>query len=301
MFPAKIDSLSRPKTVAEAAALIASADEGNVLPIGGGMSLMQAIKARVVRPGAIVDLNDIGDLKGIKETASSVWIGAMTRYVELATSDVLKSGAFGALSDAASHVGDRQVRNRGTIGGSLCWNYVAACVPVATLALGAELELVSKSASGGDETRVVSIDDFIVGPMETSRHPQEILRSVTLTGPRKHVGSAYRKWGHVTDALPVVGIGVRVVLNDDRTCNAARVAIGGLSHGSQRFYEAERRLLGTSSNNQAAISDGFRSAAQTLEIQSDTWASADYRKVLIEELGTSVVLSAMARAEEAAR
>jgi xanthine dehydrogenase iron-sulfur cluster and FAD-binding subunit A len=97
MFPAKIDSLSRPKTVAEAAALIASDEEGNVLPIAGGMSLMQAIKARVVRPGAIVDLNDIGELKGIKETASSVWIGAMTRYVEVATSDVLKSGAFGAL------------------------------------------------------------------------------------------------------------------------------------------------------------------------------------------------------------
>ena len=300
MFPAKIDSLSRPKTVTEAAALMASADEGNVLTIAGGMSLMQAIKARVVRPGAIVDLNDIGELRGIKETASSVWIGAMTRYVELATSDVLKSGAFGALSDAASHVGDRQVRNRGTIGGSLCWNYVAACVPVATLALGAELELMSKSASGADETRVVSIDDFIIGPMETSRLPQEILRSVTLTGPRKRMGSAYRKWGHVTDSLPVVGIGVRVVLNDDRTCKAARVAISGLSHGSQRFYEAERRLLGASSNP-AAISDSFRSAAKTLEIQSDTLASADYRKVLIEELGTAVVLSAMTRAEEAVR
>ena len=301
MFPAKIDSLSRPKTMAEAAALIASAEEGDVLPIAGGMSLMQAIKARVVRPGAIVDLNDLGELKEIKETPSSVWIGAMTRYVELATSDALRNGAFGALSDAASHVGDRQVRNRGTIGGSLCWNYVAACVPVATLALGAELELVSKSVSGGEETRVVSIDDFIVGPMETSRRPQEILRSVTLAGPRQHVGSAYRKWGHVTDSLPVVGIGVRVVLHDDRTCKAARVAIGGLSRGSQRFYEAEKRLLGTSSNNPAAISDGFRSAAETLEIQSDAWASVDYRKVLIEELGTSVVLSAMARAEEAIR
>jgi carbon-monoxide dehydrogenase medium subunit len=301
MFPAKIDSLSRPETVAEAAALIASAGEDDVLPIAGGMSLMQAIKARVVRPGALVDLNDVEEIKGIKESASAVWIGAMTRYVELASSDVLKNGAFGALSDAASHVGDRQVRNRGTIGGSLCWNYVAACVPVATLALGAELELISKSASGGSETRLVSIDDFIVGPMETSRRPQEILRCVTLVGPRKQIGSAYRKWGHVTDSLPVVGIGVRVVLNGDRSCKSARVAIGGLSRGSQRFHEAEKRLVGTSSKNPAAISDAFRSAAETLEIQSDAWASADYRKVLIEDLGTSVVLSAMARAGEAVR
>jgi len=81
----------------------------------------------------------------------------------------------------------------------------------------------------------------------------------------------------------------------------ARVAIGGLSRGSQRFYDAEKLLLGTSSDDQAAISDGFRSAAKTLEIQSDPLASADYRKGLIEELGTSVVLSAMARAEEAVR
>src|SRR5260370_5003786 len=165
MFPAKIDSLSRPKTVEEGAAVMAWADEGNVLTIAGGMSLMQAIKARVVRPGAIVDLNDIGEIRGIKETESSVWIGAMTRYVELATSDVLKSGAFGALSDAASHVGDRQVRNRGTIGGSLCWNYVAACVPVATLALGAELELMSKSASAAHEPPLVSLHHSITVPI----------------------------------------------------------------------------------------------------------------------------------------
>jgi carbon-monoxide dehydrogenase medium subunit len=299
MFPAKIGSLHRPKTVAEATALIETTEEGDVLPIAGGMSLMQAIKARVIRPGAVVDLNGIQELKGIEERGSTVRIGAMTRYVELARSDVLANGAFGALSDAAAHVGDRQVRNRGTIGGSLCWNYVAACVPVATLALGAELELLSKSASASTEIRLVPIDDFLVGPMETSRRPQEILGCVTLSGPRKGVGSAYRKWGHVTDSLPVVGIGVRVLLSEDRTCKSARVAIGGLSRGSQRFHEAERRLLGSSSRDSAAISDAFRSAAETLEIQSDVWASADYRKVLIESLGTAVALSAMRRAEEA--
>src|SRR6266404_8344771 len=169
MFPAKIDSLSRPETVAETAALIASAGEDDVLPIAGGMSLMQGIKARVVRLGALVDLNDVEEIKGIKESASAVWIGAMTRYVDLASSDVLKNGAFGALSDAASHVGDRQVRNRGTIGGSLCWNYVAACVPVAALAVGAQIELRSKNSAGVAEHRSVSIDDFLLTPMETSR------------------------------------------------------------------------------------------------------------------------------------
>jgi carbon-monoxide dehydrogenase medium subunit len=300
MFPAKIDSLSRPETTEQAAAMLASAGASEIVPIAGGMSLMQAIKARVVRPDAMIDLNDISEIKGIKELGSGVWIGAMTRYVDLASSDVLKGGAFGAISDAASHVGDRQVRNRGTIGGSLCWNYVAACVPVATLALNAQLDLSSTSASGATETRSTGIDDFIVGPMETSRGASEILRSITLPGPRKLVGSAYRKWGHVTDSLPVVGIGVRVVLNEDGSCKSARVAIGGLSRGSQRFLDAERRLIGTSTKNLVAISETFRAAAETVEIQSDTWASADYRKVLIEDLGTSVTLSAMARAGEGA-
>jgi len=297
MFPAKIETFSRPDTTEQAATLLASAGQREVVPIAGGMSLMQAVKARVVRPDAIIDLNDIAEIKGIKEVASGIWIGAMTRYVELASSELLKGSAFGAISDAASHVGDRQVRNRGTIGGSLCWNYVAACVPVATLALGAQLDLSSKNA-GAIDTRSVSIDDFIGAPMETSRRADEILRGVTLSGPRRLTGSAYRKWGHVTDSLPVVGIGVRVVLNENGACKSARAAIGGLSRGTQRFFDVEKRLVGASAKNPGAISEAFRAAAETVEIQSDTWASADYRKVLIEELGTSVSLSAIARAGE---
>jgi carbon-monoxide dehydrogenase medium subunit len=300
MFPARIESYVQPHTTEEAAALVRTNSLGELVPIAGGMSLMQAIKARVVQPRMIIDLADIGEMKGIRSTASGIWIGALARYVELASSPLLKRGSFAAISDAASHVGDRQVRNRGTIGGSLCWNYVAACVPVAALAVGAQIELCSKNASDGLASRLVSMDDFLLAPMETARRPDEILRSITLPNVKKMSGSAYRKWGHATDSLPVVGIGVHVVLGEDRSCQTVRAAVGGLSGGSQRFFDAEKRLVGVSATDTEAISIAFRAAADTLDIHSDTWASADYRKVLIQEIGTSVVLTAIRRAEEGA-
>jgi aerobic carbon-monoxide dehydrogenase medium subunit len=300
LFPAKIEDYKRPKTADQAAGLLRSADEGEVTLIAGGMSLMQAIKARVVQPRGVIDLADIEEMKGIKNIPSGVWIGALTRYVELASSPILKGGSFGAISDAASHVGDRQVRNRGTIGGSLCWNYVAACVPVAVLAIGAHLELCSESASGASQQRSIPIDEFLLAPMETSRRANELLRSITLPDPGRPAGSAYRKWGHATDSLPVVGIGVRVVLGEDRSCQDVRAAIGGLSGGSQRFPDVEKRLLGLSAKDTDEISSVFHAAARTLDVQGDNWASADYRRVLIQEIGTSVALLAIRRAEEGA-
>lgn len=297
MFPAKIESYVRPKTAGEAADVIRDNVDGDTIPFAGGMSLMQAIKARVVQPRVVIDLAEIGEMKGVRLGPSGVWIGALTRYVELASAPLLTAGSFAAISDAAAHVGDRQVRNRGTIGGSLCWNYVAACVPVAALAVGAQIELCSKSSAGVIEHRPVSVDDFLLAPMETSRRSDELLRSITLPTSGKLSGSAYKKWGHATDSLPVVGIGVQVVLSEDRSCKTARAAIGGLSGGSQRFTELEERLVGLSAKDTEAISNALSVSAETLEVQSDTWASAEYRKILIRELGAAVVVSAIQRAE----
>ena len=104
-----------------------------------------------------------------------VRIGPMTRYVEIARDERL-SGACAALRDAAQRVGDRQVRNRGTIGGSLCWNYIAACMPPTAIGLGAQLEL---TAAGGG-TRTLAAEDFIGGPLETAREENEILTAIAI-------------------------------------------------------------------------------------------------------------------------
>ena len=126
MYPADIQDYRRPRSVQEAAAAIA-AGGADAAFIAGGQSLMQALKARLVQPHALVDLQDVAELKGVSFDGA-VRIGAMTRYVELAAEARL-APAYAALIDAAAHVGDRQVRNRGTIGGSVCWNYIAACMP----------------------------------------------------------------------------------------------------------------------------------------------------------------------------
>ena len=149
MYPAPIDEYVRPATVADALAALGRYEEGDAAFIAGGQSLMQAVKARLVRPRCLIDLQAVSGLSGIDVGADGVRIGPMTRYVEIARDERL-SGAHAALRDAAERIGDRQVRNRGTIGGSLCWNYVAACMPPTAIGLGAELDLTA--ADGGKRT-----------------------------------------------------------------------------------------------------------------------------------------------------
>ena len=256
---------------------------------------MQAIKARVVSPKSLIDLQHVTELKGIEYNKGAVRIGAMTRYRDIAPDERL-DGAYQALRDAASHVGDRQVRNRGTIGGSLCWNYIAACMPPTCIGIGASLELVSKAGR-----RSLLAEAFLQGPLETARRDDEIVVAVTLPAASMMCGSAYKKWGLVTDALPVVGVCAFVELGDDRRCRVARLAIGGLATGPRRAEAGEKALLGVSAADASAISNAAETAAASTETQSDIWADAEYRKKLIETLGREVLATAFARAERGKR
>ena len=188
MYPAAIDAYTAPNTFEEAFGALDAHGEDAVC-IAGGQSLMQAIKSRLVQPKCIVDLQHIAELKGISSDADGIHIGAMTRYREIAA-DAHLHGAYQALNDAASHVGDRQVRNRGTIGGSLCWNYIAACMPPTAIALGAQCALAKSSGR-----RTLAAEDFIQSPLETAREANEILVSVDLPAAPARTGSAYKKWG----------------------------------------------------------------------------------------------------------
>src|SRR5690349_1620166 len=232
MYPAPIREYAAPRTLDEAVAALAR-DRGAHL-LAGGQSLMQAIKARLVKPDSLIDLGRVSELKGITIGSAGLRIGAMTRYCEIAREPRLR-GAYEALIDAAAHVGDRQVRNRGTIGGSLCWNYIAACMPPTAIGLGAELELVDTS----EATRQVAAEAFLKAPLETARRPDEILTAVLLPAPPPQAGSAYRKWGLVADALPVIGVCASVRLDANGACEEARIAVGGLASGPRRAPAAE--------------------------------------------------------------
>jgi carbon-monoxide dehydrogenase medium subunit len=289
MFPAAIQHYEAPDTVAAALEALASHEEA--MFIAGGMSLMQAIKARLVRPGCLVDLQRVAELKGITSGAAGIRIGAMTRYREIAASRHLQ-GAYQALVDAAAHVGDRQVRNRGTIGGSLCWNYIAACTPVAAIASGAAVELASKARG----TRRVPVEAFLISPLETSRKSDELAVAVHLPAAPPRTGSAYRKWGLVTDALPVVGVGVLVSLDEGGRCVSACVALGGLAGGSQRSIDAEARLLGVRGDDLRSLESVFAELGASAAVHADLWSDEEHRRALVSELGVAVALTAFERA-----
>ena len=290
MFPATIEEYVRPRSVADALSAAARYDDGEAIFLAGGQSVMQAMKSRMMRPRCVIDLQDLADLKGIDRSNGGLSIGAMTRYVDVVEDETI-DGAFAALRDAASRVGDRQVRNRGTIGGSLCWNYMAACTPAVVLALDGQLNLM---ASDGTK-RTLAADDFLLGPLETARGDDEILISVSWPAPAPRSGSAYKKWGQVTDALPVVGVCVLVTLDGNGRCEQARIALAGLADGTQRAVAGEAALVG-SDGDPASVDAAMSTIAEAADTHSDLSADADYRKNLIRTLGRTVCLTAFERA-----
>jgi carbon-monoxide dehydrogenase medium subunit len=289
MYPSVIHDYRRPRSVQEAVAAIADAG-AEASFIAGGQSLMQALKARLVQPHALIDLQDVAELKGVT-IDGGVRIGAMTRYVELAAETRL-APAYAALIDAAAHVGDRQVRNRGTIGGSLCWNYIAACMPAVALTLDATMSLIS--SSGGK--RGLRAQEFIGAPLETARKDDELLVYLELPAPPAHAGSAYRKWSLVSDGLPVIGACVYVETDGAGACTKARVGFGGLASGPKRSPAAEAQLVGCKAGDDEAVSRAIAAAAKELETQGDLWADPAYRSHLIQTLGAEMAATALRRA-----
>jgi carbon-monoxide dehydrogenase medium subunit len=289
MYPGVIQAYRRPTSVREAVSAIADGG-ANAAFIAGGQSLMQALKARLLQPQALVDLQAVAELKGVSFNGG-VRIGAMTRYVELAAETRL-APAYAALIDAAAHVGDRQVRNRGTIGGSVCWNYIAACMPAVALTLGATMNLVS--GKGG--ARSLPARDFIGAPLETARKDDELLVALQLPAPPAGAGSAYRKWSLLSDGLPVIGACVYVELDAGGKCTRARVGFGGLASGPKRSPAAEAALAGCKAGDDQTIARAMAAAAEELETQSDLWADPAYRAQLIRTLGAEMAAKALGRA-----
>ncbi|MHC1950397.1 FAD binding domain-containing protein [Bradyrhizobium sp. UFLA06-06] len=291
MFPAPISGYFRPHSVSEATRLLAGGAGENAHIIAGGQSLMQAIKSRLVTPNALIDLQDVKGLRGVVLDRNGLRIGAMTPYADIA-SDPRIPPAFAALRDAAGHVGDRQIRNRGTIGGSLCWNYVAACLPPTCLGLDAVMEL--KNAAGLQ--RMLEARIFLKGPLETDRARDELLTAIHFAPQGPRTGSAYRKWGLVTDALPVVNICVSLRLGNDGICAEARVALGARSEGPTRVESAELALRGVRKEDARAIDAALDAAAEAADYQSDLWADAQYKRVLLRKIGREAMTVAFARA-----
>jgi len=288
MIPAQFDYLV-PATLDEAVALLAQyPDEAKIL--AGGHSLIPAMKLRLAQPQILIDIGRLKDLSYIREEGGQIRIGAMTTHYQIESSDRLRE-ICPLLPETASHIGDVQVRNKGTIGGSLAHADPAADWPAAILALGAEI--VAVTAQG---ERVIKADDFFVDLFTTALRAGEILREIRCRAPQGRFGQAYMKVHQPASGFAVVGVAVNLTRGADGACESATVGITGVASKAYRAHGVEKALVGSSLSAQdTAAAAGH--AADGVDINADLFASAEYRRQLAEVYTRRAILMAAARAK----
>ena len=264
MKPAPFDH-HRPTTPEEAVGLLAElGDEAKLL--AGGHSLIPLMKYRLATPGVIVDSGRLSDLNYVKEDGNTLRIGALTRHRDLEVDPLLAKHAP-LLANAASHVGDPQVRHRGTIGGSLSHGDPASDLPAVAIALGATL--VIKGANG---TREVSSDDFFQGFLETALEPDELLTEIKV--PKMNGAKwAFQKFNRRAMDWAIVGCAVVV------DGNKAGVGLVNMDSRPIRASAVESAIAGG-----ANATDAAASADAGTEPPADLNASVEYRRHLAKVL-----------------
>jgi carbon-monoxide dehydrogenase medium subunit len=259
MYAANFDYV-RPASVDEAIALLKKhGDEAKVL--AGGHSLIPAMKLRLARPSIVVDIARIPGLSYIRESSGGIAIGATTTHYAIETSDVLKEKSP-LLAEVASHIGDAQVRNKGTIGGSLVHADPAADYPASILALEAEIDLV-----GPKGTRTVKAADFFVDLLQTAAAADEILTEIRV--PATAASVAYIKTEQKASGFALAG--VAVVASPD----GVRVGVTGVAAKAYRASAVEQTLGRQRTADAIALAASH--AADGIEALSDIHASAEYR------------------------
>jgi carbon-monoxide dehydrogenase medium subunit len=255
-----------PKTLDEALALIADGAK----PLSGGMSLIPMMKLRLAAPDHLVDLGRLKDLNYIREEGGSLHIGATTTHQEVTMSALVRAKCP-LLAQTAGGVGDPQVRNRGTIGGSVAHADPSADYPAALQALEAKFAL--KGAKG---ERTVAAADFFLDTFMTALEPGEIVREVIV--PIEDGVTHYEKIVQKASGFAVVGIAIRIKKSGGKI-EWARVGVTGLSNHAYRATAVEKALEGTG----GSASDVQKAAAEIalgVDANSDLHASAEYRKHL---------------------
>jgi carbon-monoxide dehydrogenase medium subunit len=289
MYPASFDYLA-PKSLDEALELLSRhGDDAKLL--AGGHSLIPAMKLRLAQPKVLIDLAQLPDMRGIRLEGQHVVIGALTLHADVAASGAVRQH-IPALSDAAGLIGDVQVRNRGTIGGSAAHADPAADLPVALAALNAAFVLVSPHG-----TRTVAAGDFFVDFYTTALAPNEVLTEIRVPAPPAGSGSAYAKLPHPASGYVVVSAGALVTRDSAGACTAARVALGGVAGSPWRARATESALIGQPLNAETAAAAASK-AADGADPEGDVYASADYKRHMVTVEARLALEAAVRRAAQ---
>ena len=285
--PAAFD-YHRATTVDEAIALLQQyGDEAKVL--AGGHSLLPTMKLRLAQPTHLVDIGRISGLSYIREDNGVVAVGATTTYRTIEQSELLRSH-FALLPEGTALIGDQQVRNRGTIGGSIAHSDPAADMPGMVLALKADIV-----AQGSGGKRTIKADDFFMDLFTTALKPDEIVTEIRFALPVAHTGSAYSKLANKASHYAVVGCAAVVSLDGDGTCSAASVVITGASVKPTRASSVEAALVGKKLD-EATVADAASHAADGLELVEDIHGSRGYRAQMACVMAKRAILKAAERA-----
>jgi aerobic carbon-monoxide dehydrogenase medium subunit len=277
-----------PTSLDEALALLGRyGDDAKLL--AGGHSLLPALKLRLTAIGHLIDLGRISSLAYIREDQGKLCLGARTTHYEVETSALLQQQCP-LLAECASRIGDVQVRNRGTIGGSLAHADPAADYPAAILALEAEIQAVS---AGGE--RCIKAEEFLVDLLTTALRPGEILTEVRVPPHAAHTGGAYVKVPQPASGFAVVGVAALVTLDAKGQCAVVRVGITGAAAKAFRARDTETALTGRMPDD-GTLAQAAARATTGIETSGDIFASAEYRAHLTRVYTKRALAKAVERA-----
>ncbi|MBF6604091.1 MAG: xanthine dehydrogenase family protein subunit M [Chloroflexi bacterium] len=266
MIPAPF-AYDRPASLVEALAAIHADPDAKV--IAGGQSLLPLLKLRLAATSRLVDIGGLDELRGIARAADGgLRIGALTTYRELL--DDASTRVYRCLAEAVTDIGDVQVRNRGTIGGSVAHADPASDMPAVLLALGATF--VARSAGG---ERRIAAEDFFRGAFETALKAGEILTAVELPAASGSIGSAYRKLAQPASGYSIVGVAA-VVGRSGAAISLARIGVTGVGGVAYRASAVEAALAG-SDGSPAAIAAAVTHASDGRTVAADIHADRAYR------------------------
>lgn len=274
---------SAPKTLDEALQLV---NQGGK-PLAGGMSLVPMMKLRLAAPEQLVDIGRIKELNYIREEGGALHLGAATTHYDVESSALVRAKCP-LLAETAAAIGDVQVRNMGTIGGSIAHADPAADYPAALQALVAKLVL-----KGAKSERTVMASDFFLEAFATALESGEIVREVIVPVESAGAGTSYQKMAQPASGFAMVGVAARLQRSGGKI-HSVRIGVTGLSNRSYRATAAERALEGKS-GSASEIQNAAALVTQGADANSDLHASADYRRHLAVVYATRALVAALAR------
>jgi carbon-monoxide dehydrogenase medium subunit len=277
----------RPKTLEEALQLL-SKYKGEAKVLAGGQSLIPIMKLRLASPKYLIDINGLQNLSYQRTIDGHLALGCLVRHKELESFEAGNTGLH-VLRDAASLIGDPQVRNMGTFGGSLAHADPSADWPAVALALRAEIKV--KSVSG---ERKIKAEDFFTGPFSTSMNEDELITEISIPLVKGRAASSYQKLERKAGDFALVGAAAFLMLDENSVCTKAGIGLTSVADKPVIAKKAEELLVGRKIDERS-VEDACQTIREAINPPSDVRGSSEYRKEMAVVLAKRAILTSLRR------